>query len=598
MLAGKEKPAQTYIDEHRGDRVAPLMYYYLNAALEHRRGHDRQAEQWLAQGDAHYSPANEQVFAESFRSLGWYTQRSERLIAAARRHDASATTPASLAVVELIPGQTPAPAANPAAAGPASRRPPRPPAQTRLPHHRTARAALANWTPRRCPRPPTATTCLTPVRPTARWNVRWPPPTPPTMPPLSRASPDPRAVYSKPVVLGRPTRATNPSRRPPPRRLPPLPRRPPPRLPTRRPRRPRRPPPPRPSRSSWKSTSRLTSSSWKRTYADARKLLDDADAIQPGQTTSTNLRAQIFKHYYETAYMAYKQGRLTTRPWSNSTRPDATQPNQPDALNLRGLTFSKQKDYEHAEAAFKRAITADPQFWAARFNYAELPFNYRNYTAARIAFRGTQRADRCLQAADARSELTQFKIFLTLLLEGKVDGARSFMNHLSFTGTTPARYFCQAALEFYAGNSDKAQAEIDQRQQGVPAPVGGHLQGILLPHRLADRPEQPGRRYRAVDGRRDPRRYAADRGSASPPPRRGFSGRSGNGHADPRAFAGCGCRRPRLPRRRSPWLWRPRCRPPPPPRPKRLARQLLRRTAPNRRKPPLERGRAKLSKQR
>ena len=122
------------------------MYYYLNAALEHHRGHGKQAEAWLAQGDAHYTRrASEQVFAESFRSLGWYTERSERLIAAARRRDATSITPASVAVVELIPGQTPVahPAETPVknSVAPSCRPPRRLPAQTGLPHHGSARAS-------------------------------------------------------------------------------------------------------------------------------------------------------------------------------------------------------------------------------------------------------------------------------------------------------------------------------------------------------------------------------------------------------------------------------------------------------------------------
>ena len=189
-------------------------------------------------------------------------------------------------------------------------------------------------------------------------------------------------------------------------------------------------------------------------------MLDEADAVQPGQTTSINLRAQIFKHFYEAAYAAYKQRSDYRGALAQLDEAETTQPNQPDALNLRGLTYSKLKEYEHAESAFKRAIAADSQFWAARFNYAELPFDYQNYTTARSRFEElSAQTDAAKQPREV--ELTQFKIFLTLLLEGKVDGARSFMQHLSFSGKTPARYFCQAALEFHDGSADRAQAEID-----------------------------------------------------------------------------------------------------------------------------------------
>ncbi len=460
MLAGKEKPAQTYLDENRGDHSPPLMYYYLNAALEHHRGHGKQAEAWLAQADAHYTPANEQVFAESFRSLGWYTERSERLIAAARRRDPSTTTPANVAVVELIPGQTPAarpadaPAKNSAALAlpPAANPPAKPAFRTSAP---PAPLALPG-DPEATQMPPPdrdsndlpdngAANDESPQRPAATEDT---------------APADPRAVYARPIVLGRPTKGNKPKATPaasPSATASDAPT-------------PSAEATPAPSASASPETPAKPEFTAKyeqayvqflqKNYPDARKLLDEADTIQPGQTTSVNLRSQIFKHYYEAAYAAYKQRSDYNGALTQLDEAEATQPNQPDALNLRGLTFSKLKDYEHAEAAFKRAITADPQFWAARFNYAELPFNYRNYTAARSRFEElSAQTDASKQPREV--ELTQFKIFLTLLLEGKVDAARSFMGHLAFTSKTPARYFCQAALEFYGGSADKAQAEID-----------------------------------------------------------------------------------------------------------------------------------------
>jgi Tfp pilus assembly protein PilF len=37
----------------------------------------------------------------------------------------------------------------------------------------------------------------------------------------------------------------------------------------------------------------------------------------------------------------------------------------------------RQKDYEKAEVALRRALKADPKFWNARFNLAEVPFLQR-----------------------------------------------------------------------------------------------------------------------------------------------------------------------------------------------------------------------------
>jgi hypothetical protein len=67
------------------------------------------------------------------------------------------------------------------------------------------------------------------------------------------------------------------------------------------------------------------------------------------------------------------------------------------------------------------------------------------------------------------AELTQFKVFLTLLLEGKEPAARSFMDHFTFSGSTPARYFCQSALDFYHGDVDKAMGWLDSAKKEYPA---------------------------------------------------------------------------------------------------------------------------------
>ena len=205
-------------------------------------------------------------------------------------------------------------------------------------------------------------------------------------------------------------------------------------------------------------------------YVGAKKLLDEADAIQPHQPNSVSLRNQIFKQYYETAYADYQHAdyadALTQLDGADGVGSNAQ--NQSDAYNLRGLVLSKQRNYEGAEGMFRKAVQTDPGLWAAKFNYAEVPFNYRNFTVARSRFEELlSQTDPAKQPVEA--ELTQFKVFLTLLLEGKEDAARTFMQHFNFSGATPARYFCQAALNFYSGDVDKAQGWIDSARKEYPA---------------------------------------------------------------------------------------------------------------------------------
>src|SRR5206468_4350827 len=54
------------------------------------------------------------------------------------------------------------------------------------------------------------------------------------------------------------------------------------------------------------------------------------------------------------------------------------------------------------------------------------------------------------------AELIKFKIYMTLLLEGKESRAQAMMEQFQFTGDTPALYYAQAAWEFKHNNSEKA----------------------------------------------------------------------------------------------------------------------------------------------
>ena len=204
-------------------------------------------------------------------------------------------------------------------------------------------------------------------------------------------------------------------------------------------------------------------------WSEARRLLDEAEALQPNQADARNLRSQLSRCYYEAARAAYWSmdyvETLIQLDGADGTGADAQ--NQADAYNLRGLVFLKQYNFAQAEKLFQRAARADPDLWAAKFNYAATPFHYHNFTVARARFEALlgqmQQANK-----SAETELTHFEIFLTLLVEGKPEAARSFTQHFTFTEATPARYFCQAALSFYAGDVDKAQSSLEAARQRYP----------------------------------------------------------------------------------------------------------------------------------
>jgi tetratricopeptide (TPR) repeat protein len=134
---------------------------------------------------------------------------------------------------------------------------------------------------------------------------------------------------------------------------------------------------------------------------------------------------------------------------------DASDPNQAPIINLRGEVLMAQKKFDDAEGAFKRAAKLDPKFREAQYNLAEIPFKQKDYGKARdrleALFEQIPGGDK-----NQAAQIIKFKIFMTLLLEGKESRAQKMMEQFQFTGDTPALYYAQAAWEFKHNNPTKA----------------------------------------------------------------------------------------------------------------------------------------------
>ena len=134
---------------------------------------------------------------------------------------------------------------------------------------------------------------------------------------------------------------------------------------------------------------------------------------------------------------------------------DAADPNQAPILNLRGEILMEQKQFDEAEAAFKKASKVDPKFREAQYNLAQIPFKKKDYARARerfeALFQQTPGGDK-----NQAAQIIKFKIYLTFLLEDKESRAQKMMEQFQFTGDTPALYYAQAAWEFKHNNPNKA----------------------------------------------------------------------------------------------------------------------------------------------
>src|SRR5437016_10858384 len=115
----------------------------------------------------------------------------------------------------------------------------------------------------------------------------------------------------------------------------------------------------------------------------------------------------------------------------------------------------QQQQFDQAEAAFKKAAKLDPKLSEAQFNLAQIPFKKKDYAKARERFetlyKRTPGGDK-----NQAAELIKFRIYLTLLLEGKESRAHAMMEEFQFTGDTPALYYAQAAWEYKHNNPEKA----------------------------------------------------------------------------------------------------------------------------------------------
>jgi Flp pilus assembly protein TadD len=157
---------------------------------------------------------------------------------------------------------------------------------------------------------------------------------------------------------------------------------------------------------------------------------------------------------FEQAQKAFQQRDLeTARKFVDEA--DTADPNQPGILNLRGEILMEQQQFDQAETALKAASKADPKFREAQYNLAQIPFKKKDYAQARTRFEtlfGQTPGGDKNQAA----QLIKFKIYMTLLLEGKESRAQKMMEQFQFTGDTPALYYAQAAWEFKHNNPNKA----------------------------------------------------------------------------------------------------------------------------------------------
>jgi tetratricopeptide (TPR) repeat protein len=166
---------------------------------------------------------------------------------------------------------------------------------------------------------------------------------------------------------------------------------------------------------------------------------------------------------YNTAYRAFDAGKFP-EALKQLDAIDARQPDLAASKNLRGVILMRQGNYDQAEAALTEASRIDPKFWNARFNLAEIPFLKKDWAEARKRFEQLLSTGQSDLAKEA-SQLIQYKILLTYLMEGKSNMVDSILAKLELSPDTPAVDYVKAAVALQQKNEAEAKDWISAAEK-------------------------------------------------------------------------------------------------------------------------------------
>ncbi|MFL6593827.1 MAG: tetratricopeptide repeat protein, partial [Chthoniobacterales bacterium] len=161
-----------------------------------------------------------------------------------------------------------------------------------------------------------------------------------------------------------------------------------------------------------------------------------ADNVAPSKTELEAMYDKAFKEFDANNY---------AEALKNLDAIDARQPDLAESANLRGVIQMRQKDYPNAEKALQKALAADPKFWNARFNLAEIPFLQKNWAEARKRFEELLKGNASELQGEAR-QLIEYKILITYLMEGKSSNVESIVSKFEVSPETPAVQYANAAI--------------------------------------------------------------------------------------------------------------------------------------------------------
>lgn len=119
-------------------------------------------------------------------------------------------------------------------------------------------------------------------------------------------------------------------------------------------------------------------------------------------------------------------------------------------LNLRAAALTKSGNYEQALRIFSDILAAQPDYFPAAFNAAEVRFLAGDREGALEMFRQLRRRD-------PRNELLPFKVFVCLVALGRDEEAAKTARAMNPAGLTPSWYYAQAVTARRQNDEAKAR---------------------------------------------------------------------------------------------------------------------------------------------
>ena len=205
----------------------------------------------------------------------------------------------------------------------------------------------------------------------------------------------------------------------------------------------------------------MRSAGWKNLPANRRLALE----ITSTEERSDRMKADA-KANFEKAERAFQE-----RDFDGAAKLlDLAEEGNPSELafaNLRGEILLEQGKFDEAETAFRKVLAGDPKSREAQYNFAQVPFKKGDYAKARERFEALF-AEAPGDEKNPAAQLIKYKIFMTLLLEGKDAEAERLMNQFKFTGDTPALYYAHAAWEYEHGRTEQGRDWVTSAEKIYP----------------------------------------------------------------------------------------------------------------------------------